>query len=430
MKKKKTIIFAVLGAVIVVAFALSHFIGWPVDSDNASGDIAKSSRFSRQLADAGVSNMQELLQTDEEFKNDLVTAYMVMKTRSEQFNALVDMSAEVAGDIAEFESVLKEMKDEQPMINNVVSSMEAAGNDLNAALGGETADDLEQNTSNAALAYSTLQKQNKLADQFIATTDEYLKKESGNDRLKFVRDQWVDYQRVTAVLDHNEQLAQELGKKGYQLSEAQRAAALSSFSSSQVLSGIFSASLGAACGINDLSLSNTLGTLDNALSAHQRRHELSAVNQDNLGAVEQAKLGAVEQKALQAVQEGALGNVFGVLVSAIQQGGLGAVADQGKLGGAASGVNLGAVADQSKLGGAAVGKLGAAEQAKLGGVTVLDAVELGGVNVLSLSLGGMDHLQSQLDVRMIGSKASGANVLGMSRPIGEFMDAVSRPGFE
>jgi hypothetical protein len=197
-----------------------------------------------------------------------------------------------------------------------------------------------------------------------------------------------------------------------------------------VLSSIFSASLGAACGINDLSLSNTLGTLDNALSAHQRRHELSAVNQDNLGAVEQAKLGAVEQKALQAVQEGALGNVFGVLVSAIQQGGLGAVADQGKLGGAASGVNLGAVADQSKLGGAAVGKLGAAEQAKLGGVTVLDAVELGGVNVLSLSLGGMDHLQSQLDVRMIGSKASGANVLGMSRPIGEFMDAVSRPGFE
>lgn len=314
------------------------------------------------------------------------------------------------------------------MINNVVSSVEAAGNDLNSVLGGETADDLEQNTSNAALAYSTLQKQNKLADQFIATTDEYLKKESGNDRLKFVRDQWVDYQRVTAVLDHNEQLAQELGKKGYQLSEAQRAAALSSFSDSQVLSGIFSASLGAACGIKDLSLSNTLGTLDNALSAHQRRHELSAVNQDNLGAVEQAKLGAVEQKALQAVQEGALGNVFGVLVSAIQQGGLGAVADQGKLGGAASGVNLGAVADQSKLGGAAVGKLGAAEQAKLGGVTVLDAVELGSLNVLSLSLGGLENLQGSFNSAMIGNvETGGVNILGCREYL-DFIDAAPRPG--
>ena len=151
MKKKKTI-FYVLGGVIVVVFALSRFIDWPVDSDNASGDIAKSSRFSRQLADAGVSNMQELVQNDEEFKNNLVAAYVVMKTRADQFNALVDMSAEVSGDIPEFESVIKEMKEVQPMINNVCTSVETAGNDLNVVLGGESANDLEQNTSNAAVA--------------------------------------------------------------------------------------------------------------------------------------------------------------------------------------------------------------------------------------------------------------------------------------
>ena len=73
MKKKKSIIYACVGAVVIIGFAISYFVEWPIDYNNASGDIAKSSRFSRQLADAGVSNMQELLQNDEEFKNGLVT---------------------------------------------------------------------------------------------------------------------------------------------------------------------------------------------------------------------------------------------------------------------------------------------------------------------------------------------------------------------
>lgn len=243
MSKKKTIIYSVLGAVVVLGLVVSQFVDWPVDEDNASGNIAKSSRFSRKTADGAVGNMQELLQNDEDYKNGIVAACVVMKTRAEQFNALVEMSAEVAGDIKEFEAVLKDMKEAQPMVKNVCASMETVAKDLDAALGGETVEDLEQNSSNAALAYNTLQKQNKLADQFVEAVDNYLKKADANDRLKFVRDQWVDYQQMTATLSQDKLLAEELSKKGYLLSEDKSAAALGSFSQANQLASMSGAAL-------------------------------------------------------------------------------------------------------------------------------------------------------------------------------------------
>ena len=61
MKSKKTvyIIFSVL-AVCLGGVILSKVINWPVDNENAGGNIAKTSRFSRKTAEGGASNMQEL----------------------------------------------------------------------------------------------------------------------------------------------------------------------------------------------------------------------------------------------------------------------------------------------------------------------------------------------------------------------------------
>ena len=403
MKKKKSIIYACVGAVVIIGFAISYFVEWPIDYNNASGDIAKSSRFSRQLADAGVSNMQELLQNDEEFKNGLVTAYLVMKTRADQFNALVDMSVEVASGISEFESVLKDMKETQPMINNVCASVEAAGNDLNSALGGETANDLEQNTSNAALAYSTLQKQNNLADQFIEVADNYLKKEDGNDRLKFVRDQWLDYQQVTAALDQNEQLAQELGNKGYQLSEDKRAAALGSFSGPLRNATIYGNTLGNAFGFKKLSLSNTLNTLDAALSAQQKIRVMSATEQGSLNAVEKNALSAVEKNALNAVQQGALSAVYKELAKAVEQGALSAVQQNG----------LSAVQQNGSL--SAVQQNGS-----------LSAVQQGSLQMLNIVLfGNMSNIQGALNGMIIrNAETGGVNMLGTARQFNEFEDLI------
>ena len=229
MKKKSVIILGSVVAICGLGLVASHFMDWPVDSSDASGDIAKSDRFSRKQASEKLTNMEELLQADSDFKDGIVAAQVVMQTRAAQFASLVDMSNEVAGNIPEFEGLLKEMNAASEMVANVNNSLMESGEDLNAALGGDECPDLTQKTINASLAYTTLQKQNKLADRFIETTDKYLETAQGNDRLKFVRDQWLEYQQVTAALEGNKENADKLAEKGNLLTAEKSLAALASF---------------------------------------------------------------------------------------------------------------------------------------------------------------------------------------------------------
>lgn len=254
MKKKN--LFIVLGAVVAVLVLgglSSMFVNWPVDITNASGDIAKSSRFSRKQA-ALESNMEELLKSDPEFKNGMVAAYMVMQTRASQFGTLVEMSNEVAGEIPAFADVLKDMAEARTMVNNVCLSLMDAGNDLNAALNGEGRPELAQNTINASLAYTTLQKQNDLANRFIDTTDKYLESNEGSDRLKFVRDQWLDYQQMTAALEGDQASAAALAKKGNLLSAEKTLASMGGFKMSEQVGVLKSANLA-----RELNVPNTIG---------------------------------------------------------------------------------------------------------------------------------------------------------------------------
>ena len=229
MKKKNKIILGSVVAICAIGLVSSIFIDWPVDMNDAGGDIAKSSRFSRKQATEKLTNMEELLQNDQSFKDGIVAAQVVMQTRAAQFASLVDMSNEVAGGIPEFGGLLKEMNANRVTVENVNNSLVEAGGDLDAALGGKECPDLAQNTINAALAYTTLQKQNKLADQFIEATDKYLETAQGDDRLKLVRDQWLEYQQVTAALEGNKENADKLASKGNLLTAEKSLAALASF---------------------------------------------------------------------------------------------------------------------------------------------------------------------------------------------------------
>ena len=229
--KKKTllIIIASLALACALALVLSLVFDWPVNSEEAGGNIGKSSRFTRKTATERIDNMEELLQADENYKNSIVLAYSIMETRAMQFAALVDMSNQVAGDLPEFEDVLKDMNEAAPMVKNVVESLSAAGTDLNTVLKGESCPDVTQNTINASLAYTTLQKQNELANRFIETTDKYIKKADASDELLLVRDQWLDYQQMTAALEGDTKAAKELKKKGTLLPSEKVVSALNSF---------------------------------------------------------------------------------------------------------------------------------------------------------------------------------------------------------
>ena len=226
MKKKSIIILCSVVAVCAIGLITSHFVDWPVNHDEADGDIGKAARFSREQVSEKLSNMEELLQTDSAFKDGIVAAQVVMQTRAAQFGTLADMSNEAAGNIPAFAEVLKEMNANRELVNNVANSLAESAANLNAALGGEECPDLAQSTINASLAYTTLQKQNNLANRFIETTDKYLETAQGDDKLKLVRDQWLDYQQMTAALEGNKASAEALAKKGNLLSGEQALAAV------------------------------------------------------------------------------------------------------------------------------------------------------------------------------------------------------------
>ena len=296
MKNKKTIYILVsILAVCLLGVVLSKVINWPVDTSKSSGNIAKTSRFNRKTASDGASNMQELLLNDEEYKNSVVAAYLVMDARANQFNTLVDASDEVAGNIPAFSDVLKDMKAAKPMLSNVCAQMKTLASDLDAVLGGETRADLAQNTTNAALAYNTLQKSNNLATRFIDAADAYLAKNAGDDRLKFIRDQWVEYQMVTASLNNDEAAAADLAKKGHLLSAEKSAAALGAFPAdiTTVISACSGVNAAINAGITNLQANAPAANLGaNAPTANLGANAPAA----NLGAnAPTANLGAVVQ---------------------------------------------------------------------------------------------------------------------------------------
>ena len=257
-KKKLTIIVCSVLAVLVVGLLMNHFFDWPINLSDASGDISKASRFSREMESEKLTNMEELLKTDTTFKDGIVVAQMVMQTRAVQFGALVDMSNQVAGKIPAFAEVLKEMNATLEMVNNVANSLLESGNNLEAALSGKECSNLEQTTINASLAYTTLQKQNKLANKFIDTTDKYLKTAKGDDHLKFVRDQWVDYQKMTAALDGDKDAAEAMAKKGNLLSGEKALVAMADFGVANQVAMVNSAYMTKNTGVEGSSLANVL----------------------------------------------------------------------------------------------------------------------------------------------------------------------------
>jgi len=414
MKNKKTIYILVsILAVCLLGVVLSKVINWPVDTSKSSGNIAKTSRFSRKTASDGASNMQELLLNDEEYKNSIVAAYLVMDARANQFNALVDASDEVAGKIPAFSDVLKDMKAAKPMLDNVCAQMKTLASDLDAVLGGETRDDLAQNTTNAALAYNTLQKSNNLATRFIDAADAYLTKNAGDDRLKFVRDQWVDYQSVTAALEQDKKAADAMAEKGHLLSAEKSATALASLG--QNVAGV----IANASAVNVLICSNVTNygpkipsygaSVQEGLGASAQGANLGAAAQGaNLGAAAQgANLGASAQGAnLGAAAQGAN------LGAAAQGANLGAAAQGANLGAAAQGANLGAAAQGANLGAAAQGaNLGAAAQgANLGAAA--QGANLGaaaqGANLGAAAQGA--NLGAAAQGANLGASAQGANL--------------------
>ena len=354
MKKKSIIILCSVVAVCAIGLITSHFVDWSVNHDEADGDIGKAARFSRGQVSEKLSNMEELLQTDSAFKDGIVAAQVVMQTRAAQFGTLADMSNEAAGNIPAFAEVLKEMNANRELVNNVANSLAESAANLNAALGGEECPDLAQSTINASLAYTTLQKQNNLATRFIETTDKYLETAQGDDKLKLVRDQWLEYQQMTAALEGDEASAEALAKKGNLLSGEQALAAVGKYGLAEQLVILQSCELAQNMNV-ETKLSNAIPqqTLERICSVFRNAAEVTVKSVNDGLALNNQEVEKIFSNAL----DEAMKNASTEVVASMQKFGLNNVQ---KMANARIAVNARTVANAQTLANAQIMKIGSA----------------------------------------------------------------------
>ena len=354
MKKKSIIILCSVAAVCAIGLITSHFVDWSVNHDEADGDIGKAARFSREQVSEKLSNMEEFLQTDSAFKDGIVAAQVVMQTRAAQFGTLADMSNEAAGNIPAFAEVLKEMNANRELVNNVANSLAESAANLNAALGGEECPDLAQSTINASLAYTTLQKQNNLATRFIETTDKYLETAQGDDKLKLVRDQWLEYQQMTAALEGDKASAEALAKKGNLLSGEQALAAVGKYGLAEQLVILQSCELAQNMNV-ETKLSNAIPqqTLERICSVFRNAAEVTVKSVNDGLALNNQEVEKIFNNAL----DEAMKNASTEVVASMQKFGLNNVQ---KMANARIAVNARTVANAQTLANAQIMKIGSA----------------------------------------------------------------------
>ena len=354
MKKKSIIILCSVAAVCAIGLITSHFVDWPVNHDEADGDIGKAARFSREQVSEKLSNMEEFLQTDSAFKDGIVAAQVVMQTRAAQFGTLADMSNEAAGNIPAFAEVLKEMNANRELVNNVANSLAESAANLNAALGGEECPDLAQSTINASLAYTTLQKQNNLATRFIETTDKYLETAQGDDKLKLVRDQWLEYQQMTAALEGDKASAEALAKKGNLLSGEQALAAVGKYGLAEQLVILQSCELAQNMNV-ETKLSNAIPqqTLERICSVFRNAAEVTVKSVNDGLALNNQEVEKIFSNAL----DEAMKNASTEVVASMQKFGLNNVQ---KMANAQKMVNARTVANAQTLANVQIMKIGSA----------------------------------------------------------------------
>lgn len=220
---KKSVKNGLVAVVACVAcYVLGSLIGWPVNKNDARGNISKAVRYNKSVISDDAKAVQEFIQSDDEYREQSVYAFMVMDARVNEFVELAQLSVAAAGDREEFAGVVKALNDALPMALNARKAFEQTAVDLNALLEGSSpVVSYEQNSNNAMLAYIKLQTLNPVCEEFVHITDALAG--CDDEDLLFARDGWVSYNLVSAMLDDDEEDVYAWSEIGCRLSAEQMA---------------------------------------------------------------------------------------------------------------------------------------------------------------------------------------------------------------
>ena len=200
-----------LAAIIgFVAGGSAGFFFQTVDTteDSAKGDIAKVSKFSRNVVSPAMSAFQEKITSNPEELEKATFSLTVLTSRMTEFDELVKIASAVSEGNEELSASVKYLQRVSQLAANARTNGTQALGALNAiAEGKQSSVDYEQASQNLALAFMMVDRQINVGKQYVCDVDAFLRGKDVEDykELALARDLWAGYCAGEAVLTNDEE---------------------------------------------------------------------------------------------------------------------------------------------------------------------------------------------------------------------------------
>ena len=200
-----------LAAIIgFVAGGSAGFFFQTVDTteDSAKGDIAKVSKFSKNVVSPAMSAFQEKITSNPEELEKATFSLTVLTSRMTEFDELVNIATAVSEGNEELAASLKDLQSVRQLAANARTSGNQVLEALNAiAEGKKSSVDYEQASQNLALAFMMVDRQVNVGKQYVCDVDAFLRGKKVEDyrELALARDLWAGYCAGEARLTNDDE---------------------------------------------------------------------------------------------------------------------------------------------------------------------------------------------------------------------------------
>lgn len=186
----------------VIALAVGYvggaYIGLPQqDSSLNSGNISK-------VAGTNAIKFQQKMVADAQAKSEASSALSVMATQVDQFLMLSHASVAELKNIPEMKNICSEISDYEDLADIASSSAKSAMTSFDKLTGEDGEKEAPQyvmNSQNAMMNFMMVSNASGMAEDVVNAIDYYFHENGeGNQHLAAIRDMWVSYLKLNAVL--------------------------------------------------------------------------------------------------------------------------------------------------------------------------------------------------------------------------------------
>jgi len=202
--KTKSIVIAAIA--LVAGYVAGSLIGLPTTGGNASGNIAKVSKYNKVELTPTVSAFQEKILNDKGELSKAALSLTFLTSRMEEFSMLVDLAENATKNIQELELPVERLVDVRHTSQNAAKAGRAALESLNDLISekpGQLAAQYEKTSQNLTLAYLMTDRQVRYGKDFVRAVDLFLKDKDANDYLDLAaaRDLWAEYCKGSSIIN-------------------------------------------------------------------------------------------------------------------------------------------------------------------------------------------------------------------------------------